>query len=171
MSSCCNQSKITIISKTQDLTNHLFFLYWLKKWKNFHQKWFFFFLFFLSSGETPSRSLAETATERARETALAAKEKAKDLASHAQKKQFVWARLTLGRTCLYSFRKALLGQHGVRLIQPKRWADHKTPDLGSGTSLVTSDASSSEHFPSMKTVEMSAEGPACHAEMSTESVP
>ncbi|XP_061901698.1 PRELI domain containing 1a [Entelurus aequoreus] len=40
-------------------------------------------------GETPSRSLAEAATERARETALAAKEKAKDLASHAQKKQFV----------------------------------------------------------------------------------
>lgn len=40
-------------------------------------------------GETPSRSLAETATERARETAMAAKEKAKDLASHAQKKQYV----------------------------------------------------------------------------------
>ncbi|XP_077958430.1 PRELI domain containing 1a isoform X1 [Gasterosteus aculeatus] len=40
-------------------------------------------------GETPSRSLAETATERARETALAAKEKAKDLASQAQKKQYV----------------------------------------------------------------------------------
>ncbi|CAI5651733.1 unnamed protein product [Oreochromis niloticus] len=40
-------------------------------------------------GETPSRTLAETATERARETALAAKEKAKDLASHAQKKQYV----------------------------------------------------------------------------------
>lgn len=40
------------------------------------------------SGETP-RTLAETATERARETALAAKEKAKDLASHAQKKQYV----------------------------------------------------------------------------------
>lgn len=41
------------------------------------------------AGETPSRTLAETATERARETALAAKEKAKDLASHAQKKQYV----------------------------------------------------------------------------------
>lgn len=41
-------------------------------------------------GETPSRTLAETATERARETALAAKEKAKDLASQAQKKQYVW---------------------------------------------------------------------------------
>ncbi|XP_037531852.1 PRELI domain containing 1a [Nematolebias whitei] len=40
-------------------------------------------------GETPSRTLAETASERARETALAAKEKAKDLASHAQKKQYV----------------------------------------------------------------------------------
>lgn len=40
-------------------------------------------------GETPSRTLAETATERARETALAAKEKAKDLASQAQKKQYV----------------------------------------------------------------------------------
>lgn len=40
-------------------------------------------------GETPSRTLAETATERARETALAAKEKAKDLATHAQKKQYV----------------------------------------------------------------------------------
>lgn len=40
-------------------------------------------------GETPSRTLAETATERARETALAAKEKAKGLASHAQKKQYV----------------------------------------------------------------------------------
>ncbi|XP_058506478.1 PRELI domain containing 1a [Solea solea] len=40
-------------------------------------------------GETPSRTLAVTATERARETAMAAKEKAKDLASHAQKKQFV----------------------------------------------------------------------------------
>ncbi|XP_068181782.1 PRELI domain containing 1a [Antennarius striatus] len=40
-------------------------------------------------GDTPSRTLAETATERARETALAAKEKAKDLASHAQKKQYV----------------------------------------------------------------------------------
>uniref|UniRef100_A0A1A7YF30 PRELI domain containing 1a n=1 Tax=Iconisemion striatum TaxID=60296 RepID=A0A1A7YF30_9TELE len=40
-------------------------------------------------GETPSRTLAETATERARETALAAKEKAKDLASHAHKKQYV----------------------------------------------------------------------------------
>ncbi|KAI4873782.1 hypothetical protein NFI96_010637 [Prochilodus magdalenae] len=40
-------------------------------------------------GETPTRSLAETATERARETALAAKEKAKDLASQAQKKQYV----------------------------------------------------------------------------------
>lgn len=45
--------------------------------------WWFF------AGETPSRTLAETATERARETALAAKEKAKDLASHAQKKQYV----------------------------------------------------------------------------------
>lgn len=42
-----------------------------------------------SVGEIPSRTLAETATERARETALAAKEKAKDLASHAQKKQYV----------------------------------------------------------------------------------
>ncbi|XP_078117025.1 PRELI domain containing 1a [Sander vitreus] len=40
-------------------------------------------------GETPSRTLAETATERARETALAAKEKAKDLASQAHKKQYV----------------------------------------------------------------------------------
>ncbi|XP_062331916.1 PRELI domain containing 1a [Osmerus eperlanus] len=40
-------------------------------------------------GETPSKTLAETATERARETALAAKEKAKDLASQAQKKQYV----------------------------------------------------------------------------------
>uniref|UniRef100_A0A3B4AFB4 PRELI/MSF1 domain-containing protein n=1 Tax=Periophthalmus magnuspinnatus TaxID=409849 RepID=A0A3B4AFB4_9GOBI len=40
-------------------------------------------------GETPSRTLAATATERARETALAAKEKAKGLASHAQKKQYV----------------------------------------------------------------------------------
>ncbi|XP_077466498.1 PRELI domain containing 1a [Stigmatopora argus] len=40
-------------------------------------------------GETPSKSLAEAATERARETALAAKEKAKDLASQAQKKQYV----------------------------------------------------------------------------------
>uniref|UniRef100_A0A3Q3WHS3 PRELI/MSF1 domain-containing protein n=1 Tax=Mola mola TaxID=94237 RepID=A0A3Q3WHS3_MOLML len=40
-------------------------------------------------GETPSRTLTETATERARETALAAKEKAKDLASHAQKNQYV----------------------------------------------------------------------------------
>lgn len=40
-------------------------------------------------GETPIRTLAETATERARETALAAKEKAKGLASHAQKKQYV----------------------------------------------------------------------------------
>lgn len=40
-------------------------------------------------GETPSRTLAETASERARETALAAKEKAKDLASQAQKKQYV----------------------------------------------------------------------------------
>lgn len=49
------------------------------------------------SGETPSRTLAETATERARETALAAKEKAKDLASHAQKKQYVW------RTTIVSF--------------------------------------------------------------------
>ncbi|XP_030622217.1 PRELI domain containing 1a [Chanos chanos] len=40
-------------------------------------------------GETPSRTLAETATEKARETALAAKEKAKDLASQAHKKQYV----------------------------------------------------------------------------------
>ncbi|XP_035017519.1 PRELI domain containing 1a isoform X2 [Hippoglossus stenolepis] len=40
-------------------------------------------------GETPSRTLTETATERARETALAAKEKAKDFASQAQKKQYV----------------------------------------------------------------------------------
>ncbi|KAJ8396756.1 hypothetical protein AAFF_G00013550 [Aldrovandia affinis] len=40
-------------------------------------------------GETPSRTLAETATEKARETALAATEKAKDLASQAQKKQYV----------------------------------------------------------------------------------
>ncbi|XP_017567974.1 PRELI domain containing 1a [Pygocentrus nattereri] len=40
-------------------------------------------------GETPARTLAETATEKARETALAAKEKAKDLASQAQKKQYV----------------------------------------------------------------------------------
>lgn len=40
-------------------------------------------------GETPSRTLAETATERARETALAAKEKAKGLASHAKKKQYI----------------------------------------------------------------------------------
>ncbi|XP_062856224.1 PRELI domain containing 1a [Trichomycterus rosablanca] len=40
-------------------------------------------------GETPTRTLAETATEKARETALAAKEKAKDLASQAQKKQYV----------------------------------------------------------------------------------
>lgn len=47
----------------------------------------------MSAGETPSRSLAETATERARETALAAKEKAKDLASQAQKKQYVWRAL------------------------------------------------------------------------------
>uniref|UniRef100_A0A674C6D2 PRELI domain containing 1a n=1 Tax=Salmo trutta TaxID=8032 RepID=A0A674C6D2_SALTR len=38
-------------------------------------------------GESPSRTLAEHATERARETALAAKEKAKDLASQAHKKQ------------------------------------------------------------------------------------
>ncbi|CAM4610732.1 hypothetical protein PO909_006436 [Leuciscus waleckii] len=40
-------------------------------------------------GETPSRTLAETATVKARETALAAKVKAKDLASQAQKKQYV----------------------------------------------------------------------------------
>lgn len=40
-------------------------------------------------GETPTRTLAETATEKARETALAAKEKAKDLASQAHKKQYV----------------------------------------------------------------------------------
>uniref|UniRef100_A0A8B9H3W3 PRELI domain containing 1a n=1 Tax=Astyanax mexicanus TaxID=7994 RepID=A0A8B9H3W3_ASTMX len=40
-------------------------------------------------GETPTRTLAETATERARETALAAKEKAKGFASQAQKKQYV----------------------------------------------------------------------------------
>ncbi|XP_027010587.1 PRELI domain containing 1a [Tachysurus fulvidraco] len=40
-------------------------------------------------GEMPTRTLAETATEKARETALAAKEKAKGLASHAQKKQYV----------------------------------------------------------------------------------
>ncbi|KAI5624779.1 PRELI domain-containing protein 1, mitochondrial [Silurus asotus] len=40
-------------------------------------------------GETPTRTLAETATEKARETALAAKEKAKGLASQAQKKQYV----------------------------------------------------------------------------------
>lgn len=46
-------------------------------------------LTFFFAGETPSRTLAETATERARETAMAAKEKAKDLASHAQKKQYV----------------------------------------------------------------------------------
>ncbi|XP_014068863.1 PRELI domain-containing protein 1, mitochondrial isoform X1 [Salmo salar] len=39
------------------------------------------------NGETPSRTLAEHATERARVTALAAKEKAKDLASQAHKKQ------------------------------------------------------------------------------------
>ncbi|KAM9513340.1 PRELI domain-containing protein 1, mitochondrial-like isoform 2-T5 [Salvelinus alpinus] len=38
-------------------------------------------------GEAPSRTMAEHATERARETALAAKEKAKDLASQAHKKQ------------------------------------------------------------------------------------
>lgn len=38
----------------------------------------------------PTRTLAETATVKARETALAAKEKAKDLASQAQKKQYVW---------------------------------------------------------------------------------
>ncbi|KAM9412624.1 PRELI domain-containing protein 1, mitochondrial-like isoform 1-T2 [Salvelinus alpinus] len=38
-------------------------------------------------GEAPSRTLAEHATERARETALAAREKAKDLASQAHKKQ------------------------------------------------------------------------------------
>uniref|UniRef100_A0A8C7TNV3 PRELI domain containing 1a n=1 Tax=Oncorhynchus mykiss TaxID=8022 RepID=A0A8C7TNV3_ONCMY len=38
-------------------------------------------------GDTPSRTLTEHATERARETALAAKEKAKDLASQAHKKQ------------------------------------------------------------------------------------
>ncbi|XP_056295190.1 PRELI domain containing 1a isoform X2 [Pseudoliparis swirei] len=40
-------------------------------------------------GETPSRTLTEAATDRARGTALAAKEKAKDLASQAQKKQYV----------------------------------------------------------------------------------
>ncbi|XP_028815757.1 PRELI domain containing 1a [Denticeps clupeoides] len=40
-------------------------------------------------GETPPRSLAETATEKAKVTALAAKEKAKDLASQAQKKQYI----------------------------------------------------------------------------------
>lgn len=40
-------------------------------------------------GETPTRTLAETATEKARETALAAKEKAKGLASQAQKKQYI----------------------------------------------------------------------------------
>ncbi|KAI7801316.1 PRELI domain-containing protein 1 [Triplophysa rosa] len=40
-------------------------------------------------GETPTRTLAESATVKARETALAAKEKAKDLASQAQKKQYV----------------------------------------------------------------------------------
>ncbi|XP_023694587.1 PRELI domain containing 1a [Paramormyrops kingsleyae] len=43
-------------------------------------------------GETPTRTLAETAKEakeKARETALAATEKAKDLASKAQKKQYV----------------------------------------------------------------------------------
>ncbi|XP_035263442.1 PRELI domain containing 1a isoform X2 [Anguilla anguilla] len=43
-------------------------------------------------GETPSKTLAETAKEakeKARETALAATEKAKGLASQAQKKQYV----------------------------------------------------------------------------------
>ncbi|XP_076878850.1 PRELI domain containing 1a isoform X1 [Brachyhypopomus gauderio] len=40
-------------------------------------------------GETPTRTLAETATEKAREKALAAKEKAKDLAAQAQKNQYV----------------------------------------------------------------------------------
>uniref|UniRef100_A0A671SH74 PRELI domain containing 1a n=1 Tax=Sinocyclocheilus anshuiensis TaxID=1608454 RepID=A0A671SH74_9TELE len=40
-------------------------------------------------GELPTRTLAETATVKARETALAAKEKVKDLASQAQKKQYV----------------------------------------------------------------------------------
>lgn len=40
-------------------------------------------------GELPTRTLAETATVKARETALAAKVKAKDLASQAQKKQYV----------------------------------------------------------------------------------
>ncbi|KAL0974351.1 hypothetical protein UPYG_G00219280 [Umbra pygmaea] len=38
-------------------------------------------------GEAPLRTLTEQATDRARETALAAKEKAKDLASQAKKKQ------------------------------------------------------------------------------------
>ncbi|TRY91182.1 hypothetical protein DNTS_006109 [Danionella cerebrum] len=40
-------------------------------------------------GEAPTRTLAETATVKARETAIAAKEKAKDLASQAQKKQYI----------------------------------------------------------------------------------
>ncbi|XP_026864421.2 PRELI domain containing 1a [Electrophorus electricus] len=40
-------------------------------------------------GETPTKTLAEAATEKAREKALAAKEKAKDLASQAQKQQYM----------------------------------------------------------------------------------
>lgn len=49
----------------------------------------FEFVLATMQGETPTRTLAETATVRARETALAAKEKAKDLATQAQKKQYV----------------------------------------------------------------------------------
>lgn len=67
----------------QKWSEHLREFYWYFEWALNPTCWCFF------AGEMPSRTLAETATERARETALAAKEKAKDLASHAQKKQYV----------------------------------------------------------------------------------
>lgn len=66
----------------------------------------------------PSRTLAETATERARETALAAKEKAKDLASHAQKKQYVWATSSV---CVYRRWSSFTPPAGVRHTDSPSW--------------------------------------------------
>ena len=82
----------------------------------------------------PSRTLAETATERARETALAAKEKAKDLASHAQKKQYVWATCVCLCLCvcgswLWSSSTHLLGWDTLIPKQgnvTKTWIDRRT---------------------------------------------
>lgn len=127
------------------------------EFKPFHGIWYGLHLWFdirvaccVRAGETPSRTLAETATERARETALAAKEKAKDLASHAQKKQYVWWALVLGLIYLFSFLKpghlVTDPSHGwMETIKSLSWVQEiqlSLLDLPDTTSMLNTDKKS-----------------------------